>query len=254
MFSYQINSAPNHMAVTTKRTIFFVTHAQIAALLRIVVYGVLFVTTATAFASNQCYMLVASSTPTKNPDLPAYLADVSRKPTIEKIPEIEKKIMRVSKQERDGVRSALGYVYCRTGQYQQTLDSLKNLVNSKSRAFNPHLISALNNTAVAHFELGNTQRTLELIGRIHKTGGFGKYQAMGNVGDLAFKLGKSQLARNLLEESITGYENQKREPSSFATNALAAVYQAEKDSEALDALVQKYGNQIKPELQTISLE
>ena len=242
------------MAVTTKQTLFFGTHVQFAATLRVIVCGVLFITTATAFASNQCYMLVTSSIPTENPDLPGYLADVSRMPTIEKIPDIENKIMRVPKQERDGVRSALGYVYCQTGQYQQAIDSLKKLVDSKNRAFNPHLISALNNTAFAHFELGNAQRTLELIERIHKTGGFDKHQALGNVGNLALELGKSQLAQSLLEESIAGYENRKRAPRSFATNALAKVYQAQNDSKALDALVQKYGNQIKPEFQTISAE
>lgn len=214
--------------------------------IRVVICLALLVCSATVSASDRCFMLVSSSSglPGLNPDLPSFLATVSLKPSKDYIPILQKKIMQVSKHERDGVRSALGYAYCSTGQYEKAIETSQKLAD-KTAGFNPHRDSAVLNMAVSHFELGNHDMARTLVNRVPGFSGFAKGSATAPAGELALKLGDVALAKALLEESIDYHEYTKRIPRSWIVNSLAEVYRVQNDADSLYALNEKYGGALK---------
>lgn len=197
--------------------------------------------TAAANAYSLCYMLVSTGYPGSNPDLPRFLADISVSPTRDVIPSLQKKMMQVSKHERDGVRSALGYVYCSTGQFELAIQSLEKLINKKG-GFNPHRLSALTNTAISHYELGNHDAAAEFVERIKKSNEFGRVIAVGAGGEIALNLGRLELAQDLLEEHISAIEAKQRKPQLRVLKALADVYRTSEQLQSLERLEESYGD------------
>ena len=192
-------------------------------------------------ASNECRTVVTTySTPRSDAQLPDLLADVSRSPKPELIPELQKKVWQVSKHQRDLVRSALGYLYCRNGQYQLAIDSLAK-VSGRLDPYSPHYQGSLLNMSIAYFELGETDYALEKLMQFHKSRGIGKAYFVGPAGRLAKELQNYELARELLERDLTYREQIQKTPNENTLLHLTAVYKVQGDSNALNKLRVKYG-------------
>lgn len=176
-------------------------------------------------------------------DAPILLADVSKRPRLSWIPELQAKRYQVPRIYRMDLRNAIAFVHCKNAQYAEATEIIEDILKRKNLNFLTAL-SNMSNGAISHYKLGNHERAEELVKLWLNAPGLAKHIYVHGVANVAIELKLYTLAQELYERSLATYEEFNQSPPKKIISKLTKVYELNGDEKAIAELNSKYPKKI----------